>query len=144
MKLYELESVAAKSYKDFTAFVNDEKLFIEDYQFFSLYMKRNAKSSISFIPNALDISMQYCINNYTKDEQGLARAFCVYCICRQIILDMQEWNKPVYTEQELTKLLRYMVNHECVDIKIFANQYISCSSVHPTIVAKIQKIIDEV
>jgi len=119
MTLIELEQLAAKCFKDFSTYYKERTAFIEDYQFFEMYMKRNAKSSILFIPKSYLMSLQSVIDSYSHDERGLERAFCIYNIMKQIILDLQEWNTPVFDEDERNKTLRHMVKHEWVDINVF-------------------------
>lgn len=92
-------------------------------------MKRNVKSAIRFLPKVELRSFQSVIDDYSHDERGLERSFCIYNIMRQIILDLQEWNTPVFDENERDKTLRYMVKHEWIDINVFCNDFIGCSSV---------------
>ena len=141
MTLIELERLAAKCFKDFSTYYKERTAFIEDYQFFEMYMKRNAKSSILFIPKSYLMSLQSVIDSYSHDERGLERAFCIYNIMRQIILDLQEWNTPVFGENERDETLRYMVKHERVDINVFCNGFIGCSSMQSEIRAKIDEIL---
>lgn len=141
MNLIELEQLAAKCFKDFNTYYKERTAFIEDYQFFEVYMKRNAKSNIRFSPKAELRSLQSVIDNYPHDERGLERAFCIYNVMRQIILGLQEWNTPVFDEDERDKTLRYMVKHEWVDINVFCDDFIGCSSAQAEIRAKIDEII---
>lgn len=133
-----LEQLAAKCFKDFDTYYKERTAFIEDYQFFEVYMKRNAKSNIRLLPKAELRSLQSVIDDYPHDE----RSFCIYNVMRQIILDLQEWNTPVFDENERDETLRYMIKHEWVDINVFCNDFISCSSVQPEIRAKINAILD--
>ena len=142
MTRIKLEQLAAKCFKDFGTYYKERTAFIEDYQFFEMYMKRNAKSSIPFLPKAELRSLQSVIDDYSHDEHGLERAFCIYNVMRQIILGLQEWNTPVFDEDERDEILRYMVKHEWVDINVFCNDFIGCSSVHPEIRAKIDEIVN--
>ena len=142
MTRIKLEQLAAKCFKDFNTYYKERTAFIEDYQFFEMYMKRNAKSSIPFLPKAELRSLQSVIDDYSHDEHGLERAFCIYNVMRQIILGLQEWNTPVFDEDERDEILRYMVKHEWVDINVFCNDFIGCSSVHPEIRAKIDEIVN--
>lgn len=142
MTLIELEQLAAKCFKDFNTYYKERTAFIEDYQFFEMYMKRNVKSAIRFLPKAELRSLQSVIDNYSHDERGLERAFCIYNVMRQIILDLQEWNTPAFDENERDETLRYMVKHEWVDIDVFCNDFIGCSSVQPEIRAKIDEIVN--
>lgn len=137
-----LEQLAAKCFKNFDTYYKERTAFIEDYQFFEVYMKRNAKSNIRLLPKAELRSLQSVIDNYSHDERGLERSFCIYNVMRQIILDLQEWNTPVFDENERDETLRYMVKHEWVDINVFCNDFIGCSSVQPEIRAKINAILD--
>lgn len=106
-------------------------------------MKRNAKSTIRFTPKAQLRSLQSVIDNYSLDEHGLERAFCVYNIMRQIILDLQRWNTPVFNEEERDKTLRYMAKHEGVNIDLFCGDFISCATAYPNIEYQIEEIIKE-
>lgn len=142
MTLIELEQLAAKCFKDFDAYYKERTAFIWDYQFFEMYMKRNAKSSIQFSPKTYLRSLQYVIDNYSHDERGLERAFCIYHIVKQIILDLQEWNIPVFDEDVRNETLRHLVKHEWVDIDLFCNDFISCSHAYSEIRQKIDEIVD--
>lgn len=137
-----LEQLAAKCFKNFDTYYKERTAFIEDYQFFEVYMKRNAKSNIRLLPKAELRSLQSVIDDYPNDERGLERSFCIYNVMRQIILDLQEWNTPVFDENERDETLRYMIKHEWVDINVFCNDFIGCSSVQPEIRAKINAILD--
>lgn len=137
-----LEQLAAKCFKNFDTYYKERTAFIEDYQFFEMYMKRNAKSNIRLLPKAELRSLQSVIDDYPNDERGLERSFCIYNVMRQIILDLQEWNTPVFDENERDETLRYMIKHEWVDINVFCNDFIGCSSVQPEIRAKINAILD--
>lgn len=141
MSYLDLEEKASKCFKDFKTYYKERTSFIEDYQFFEMYMKRNAKSAIRFSPKAELRSLQSVIDGYSHDERGLEKAFCVYCIVKQIILDLQEWNTPVFDEGERNETLMLLVKHEWVDIDVFCNDFISCSHAHPEIRAKIDEII---
>lgn len=141
MTLIELERLVAKYFKDFNTYYKECTAFIEDYQFFEMYMKRNAKSDIRFLPKAKLMSLQSVVDNYSRDERGLKRAFCIYNIMRQIVLDLQEYSTPVFDKDERDKTLRYMVKHERVDINVFCNDFIGCSSMQSEIRAKIDEIL---
>ena len=141
MNFIELEKLAAKCFKDFDAYYKECTAFIEDYRFFEMYMKRNTKSSVAFTPRVYSRAFQSVIDNYSHDERGLERAFCIAHIVKQIILDLQEWNMPVFDEDERNQTLRHMVKHEWVDIDVFCNEFISCSSAHSEIRAKIDEIV---
>lgn len=143
MKSIELEQLAAKCFKDFNTYYKERTAFIEDYRFFEMYMKRNAKSDIRFSPKAEQRSLQSVIDNYSHDERGLERAFCIYNVMRQIILGLQEWNTPVFDENERDETLRYMVKHEWVDIELFCKDFISCAIAYPNIREQIDKIVNE-
>ena len=143
MNVIELEQLAAKCFKDFGTYYKERTAFIEDYQFFEMYMKRNSKSAIKFTPKVYSRSLQSVIDNYSHDERGLERAFCIAYIVKQIILDLQDWNTPVFDEGERNETLRYMVKHEWVDIDVFCNEFISCSSAHSEIKSKIDNIVNQ-
>ena len=143
MNVIELEHLAAKCFKDFGTYYKERTAFIEDYQFFEMYMKRNSKSAIKFTPKVYSRSLQSVIDNYSHDERGLERAFCIAYIVKQIILDLQDWNTPVFDEGERNETLRYMVKHEWVDIDVFCNEFISCSSAHSEIKSKIDNIVNQ-
>lgn len=142
MNFIELEELAAKCFKDFNTYYKERTAFIEDYQFFEMYMKRNTKSSVKFIPQTYSRALQSVIDDYPHDERGLERAFCISCIARQIILDLQDWNTPVFSKGERNKTLKYMIDNQIVDIDIFCTEFISCSSAHSEIVNKIGEIYD--
>ena len=143
MTMIDLEERASKCFKDFDTFWKELSTFREDYQFFAMYMKRNTKSNITFIPHVYLKSFQYVIDNYSHDDNGLAKAFCIAYIMKQIILDLQEWNTPVYEEVELNELLKYLVKYEWVDVDIFCQDFISCSHSHPEIRQKIDDILGD-
>ena len=143
MTMIDLEEKASKCFKDFDTFWKELSAFSEDYQFFAMYMKRNTKSNITFVPRVYLKSFQYIIDNYSHDDNGLAKAFCIAYIMKQIILDLQEWNTPVYTEEECNELLKYLVKHEWVDTDIFCQDFISCSQAHSEIRQKIKDIIGD-
>ena len=143
MSKIELEDTAAKCFKDFDTFWKKLSAFVDDYQFFAMYLKRNAKSNISFIPHVYLKSFQYIIDNYSHDDNGLAKAFCIFCIMKQIILDLQDWNTPIYTEEERDRLLKYLVRYEWVDVDLFCQDFISCSQSHPKIRQKIKDIVGD-
>ena len=142
MTFIELEQLAGKCFKDFSTYYKERTAFIEDYQFFEMYMKRNAKSDIRLLPKAELRSLQSVIDNYSHDERGLERAFCIYNIVKQIVTDLQEWNTPVFGEAERNETLQHMVKHEWVNIDVFCNDFIGCSSVRPEIRAKIDEIVN--
>lgn len=143
MTMIDLEHKAAKCFKDFDTFWKELSAFREDYQFFAMYMKRNTKSNITFVPRVYLKSFQYVIDNYPHDDNGLAKAFCIAYIMKQIILDLQEWNTPVYTEEERNELLKYLVKYEWVDTDIFCQDFISCSHAHSEIKQKIDDILGD-
>lgn len=143
MKKPELEAKAAKCFDSFDTYWRKLCAFREDYLFFEMYMKRNSKSEVAFLPSVYLKSFQSVINDYPKTNDGLERAFNVFTIARQIILDLQEWNTPVYEESERDTILKELVKHEWVDIDLFCNDFISCSSVHSEICQKIADIIKE-
>lgn len=143
MKMPELEAKAAKCFANFDTYWRKLCAFREDYLFFEMYMKRNSKSEVAFLPSVYLKSFQSVINDYPKTNDGLERAFNVFTIARQIILDLQEWNTPVYEESERDTILKELVKHEWVDIDLFCNDFISCSSVHSEIRQKIADIIKE-
>ena len=62
---------------------------------------------------------------------------------QQIIKDMHHYNTPLFTNEEHKELLNYLVKHEYVDIDIFCNEFISCSSVHLEIRNKINELIKD-
>ncbi len=117
--------------------------FREDYFFFKMYMKRKSKSEVTFVPGVYPRSFQSVINDYPKNEEGLERAFNIFTIAKQIIIDLQEWNEPVYEESERNELLKEIIKHEYVDIDLFCNDFITCSSVHPEIRQKIKDIVSD-
>jgi hypothetical protein len=139
----DLEAKATKCFDSFDAYWRKLCAFREDYLFFGMYMKRNSMSDVEFLPSVYLKSFQSVINDYPKTEDGLERAFSVFTIARQIILDLQEWNKPVYEESERNAILKELVNHEWVDIDLFCNDFIGCSSAHSEIRQKIDDIIKE-
>ena len=139
----DLEVKAAKCFDSFDTYWRKLCAFREDYLFFEMYMKRNSKSDVAFLPSVYLKSLQSVINNYPKTEDGLERAFNIFTITRQIILDLQEWNKPVYEESERNAILKELVKHEWVDIDLFCNDFIGCSSVHSEIRQKITDITND-
>lgn len=139
----DLEVKAAKCFDSFDTYWRKLYAFREDYLFFEMYMKRNSKSDVVFLPSVYLKSFQSVINDYPKTEDGLERAFNIFTITRQIILDLQEWNKPVYEESERNAILKELVRHEWVDIDLFCNDFISCSSAHSEIRQKIDDITNE-
>lgn len=145
--MIDLEEKASKYFKDFDTFWKELSAFREDYQFFAMYMKRNTKSNITFIPRVYLKSFQYVIDNYPHDDNGLAKAFCIAYIMKQIILDLQNvlhhWDSPVYTEEECNELLKYLVKYEWVDTDIFCQDFISCSHAHSEIKQKIDDILGD-
>lgn len=143
MKDFELEEKAKKCFDSFSTYWRKMCAFREDYLFFKMYMKHSSKSEVTFVPSVYPRSFQSVINNYTQTEDGLKRAFDVFTIARQIILDLQEWNEPVYEETERDELLREIVKHEYVNIDLFCNDFITCSSVHPEISQKIKDIVSD-
>lgn len=143
MKNIELEQIAAKCFPDFETYWKKRSAFIEDYIYFELYMKRNRKSDIEFVPSMQLRSLSSVVKSYSHNEEGLERAFCVYHIVRQLILEMQEWNTPVFEKEEHDKLLRYAVRHEWVDIEMFCKDFISCAIAYPNIREQIEKIVNE-
>ena len=62
---------------------------------------------------------------------------------KQIILDLQDWNTPVYEETERNELLKYLVKYEWVDVDIFCQDFISCSYAQPEIRQKIKDIVGD-
>lgn len=143
MNTPELEEKAAKCFDSFDTYWKKMCVFRDDYLFFDMYMKRNRKSDIDFMPSVYNRSFQSVIKDYPKTEQGLERAFNIFTIAKQIILDLQEWNTPVYEEAERNKILKEIVKHEYVDIDLFCNDFISCSHAHAEIRQKIADIIEE-
>lgn len=143
MNKIDLTEKAAKCFDDFDTYWRKLCAFREDYLFFEMYMKRNSKSDVAFLPSVYLKSFQSVINDYPKTEDGLERAFNTFTITRQIILDLQEWNKPIYEESERNTILKELVTHEWVDIDLFCNDFIGCSSVHSEIRQKIEDIIKE-
>lgn len=143
MKKIELEEKASKCFDSFGTYWKKLTAFKEDYMFFSLYMKRHTKSDIDFLPSVYLKSFQAVINDYSKDDNGLEKAFNIFTITKQIILDMQDWNTPVFEEIERNELLKEIVKHEYVDIDLFCNDFISCSHAHAEIRQKIEDIIKE-
>ena len=140
---WEIENSTAKCFKDFSTYWHEVSNFVEDYLFFKLYMSRNAKSNIQFIPRVSSRSFQFILDSYMENEEELHKAFNIFHIMKQIILDFQDWNKPVYKEQERNDLLRYLVNYEWVDIDVFCNDFISCSHSHAEIRQKIEDVLKE-
>lgn len=143
MNKADLEIKAAKCFDSFDTYWQRLCAFREDYLFFEMYMKRNSKSNVAFLPSVYLKSFQSVINDYPKTEDGLERAFDVFTIAKQIILDLQEWNKPVYEESERNAILKELIKHEWVDIDLSCNDFIGCSSVHSEIRKKIDDIIKE-
>ena len=141
MKLYEIEEKAAKCFPDASEFYKKVHLFLEDYQFFTLYMKRNTRS-VEFKPAPYSISLQHTLKNSTQDDIGIERAYATYIVVRQLILDMLPWNTPVYEQQEHDELLRYMVKREWIDIDVFCTEFISCSHAHPEVRQRIDDILN--
>ena len=139
----DLEMKAAKCFDSFDTYWRKLCVFREDYLFFEMYMKRNSKSDVAFLPSVYLKSFQSVINDYPKTEDGLERAFNVFTIARQIILDLQEQNKPVYEESERNAILKELVKHEWVDIDLFCNDFIDCSSAHSEIRQRITDIIND-
>lgn len=144
MTKIELEEKAKKCFDSFEAYWEKVSTFKEDYLFFEMYMKRYKKSEVTFVPSVYLRSFQSVINDYSKDDEGLEKAFNIFTITKQIILDLQEWNKSVYEETERNELLKEIVKHEYVNIDLFCNDFISCSSAHPEIRQKILDIIDDI
>ena len=142
MTSLELEDIAAKSFPDFHTYWKTMCAFRDDYLFFGVYMSRNRKSEIDFKPGVYLRSFQSVIDDYPKTEPGLARAFNIFTIVKQIILDLQEWNTPVYEEAERNRILKEIVKYEYVDIDIFCNDFVSSSSMRSEIRAKIDEIIN--
>ena len=138
---WEIENCAAKCFKDFSTYLHEVLNFVEDYVFFKLYMRRNATSNIQFIPKVSSRSFQSILDRYKENEEELQKAFNIFYIMRQIILDFQNWNKPVYEEQERNDLLRYLVKYEYVNIDIFCNDFIPCSHSHVEIRQKISDVL---
>jgi hypothetical protein len=143
MKKIELEEKASKCFDSFDTYWKKLTAFKEDYMFFALYMKRHTTSGIDFLPSVYLKSFQSVINDYSKDDEGLEKAFNVFTITKQIILDMQDWNKSVYEETERNELLKEIVKYEYVDIDLFCNDFISCSHAHADIRQKIEDIIND-
>lgn len=141
--MLDLEMKAAKCFDSFNTYWRKLCTFREDYLFFEMYMKRNSKSDVAFLPSVYLKSFQSVINDYPQTEDGLERAFNVFTIARQIILDLQEQNKPVYEESERNAILKELVKHEWVDIDLFCNDFIGCSSVHSEIRQKITDITND-
>jgi len=142
MRFIDFEEKASKCFEDFETYYKERTAFIDDYQFFDMYMKRNAKSAIRFSPKAERRSLQSVIDNYSHETKGLEKAFCIYYIMRHIILGLQEWNAPVFEDDERDELLRYLVKYEYVDIDAFCTDFIGCSRAHPEIRAKIDEILN--
>lgn len=142
MTSLQLEDIAAKSFPDFHTYWKTMCAFRDDYLFFEMYMSRNRKSEIDFKPGVYLRSFQSVIDDYPKTEQGLARAFNIFTIVKQIILDLQEWNTPVYEEAERNRILREIVKYEYADIDTFCNDFVSCSSAQPEIRQKIAEILN--
>lgn len=142
-KVFNLEAKAAKCFDSFDTYWRKLCTFREDYLFFKMYMKRNSKSDVGFLPNVYLKSFQSVINDNPQTESGLERAFNVFTIARQIILDLQEWNNPVYEELERNAILKELVEHEWIDIDLFCNDFISCSSAHLKIRRRITDIIND-
>lgn len=143
MNKIDLYEKAAKCFDSFDTYWRKLCAFRDDYLFFEMYMKRNSKSDVAFLPSVCLKSFQSVINDYPKDEDGLERAFNIFTITRQIILDLQEWNNPIYEESERNIILKELVKHEWVDIDLFCNDFIGCSLAHPEIRQKIDGIIKE-
>lgn len=139
----DLEVKAAKCFDSFDTYWRKLCAFRDDYLFFEMYMKRNSKSDVEFLPSVCPKSFQSVINDYPQSEDGLERAFNVFTITRQIILDLQEWNKPVYEESERNTILKEFVKHEWVDIDLFCNDFIGCSLAQPEIRQRIMDIIND-
>ena len=141
--LNELETIASHCFSDFSTFWKKFTAFKSDYQFFKLYMERNSKSDINFIPAAYSKSLNSLLDNYFHDEKGLELIFCIYYITQQIIKDMHSYNTPLFTEEEHKELLNYLVKHEYVNIDIFCNEFIGCSSLYTEIRNKINELVKE-
>ena len=143
MTKLELEEKASKCFDSFDTYYKKLTAFKEDYMFFALYMKRHTKSDIDFLPSVYLKSFQAVINDYPKTDDGLEKAFNIFTVTKQIILDMQAWNKSVYEEDERNKILKEIVKCEYVNIDLFCNDFISCSGVHAHIRQKIDNIIND-
>lgn len=142
MTKIDLEHAAAKCFTDFSNYWKKMNAFREDFLFFKLYMKRNSKSDIMFTPAVYSKSFQYVLNSYSQDEEGLAKAFNIFHIMKQLILDFQEWNTPIYSVEERNNLLRYLIKYEYVDVDIFCRDFISCSRSFPEIKQEILEIAE--
>lgn len=143
MKLYELEHTAAKTFSDYEAFWKAQKAFTDDFLYFQMYMKRHTTSNVSFTPAVYSRSLQSLIDCYSHDEQGLERAYCIYCIMKQIILDFLPWREPILDEEERNKLLRYFVKYEYADLDIFCKDFIDCSSAYPEVYQNIKDALGD-
>lgn len=93
-----------------------------------------------------NVALQYfnktceCCNN--KDAKGLKRSFRIYQVVKQIIVDLQEWNKPVFSERDRNALLKWAVEYGGIDIDTFCNEFASCSIGHNNVRQKIAEIIN--
>lgn len=137
-----LRDFAQKCFKNFIKFDKEESAFVDDYCFFSMYMNRERKSNEMFIPSMCSKSFQSVIDRNNKDAKGLKRSFRIYQVVKQIILDLQEWNEPVFSERDRNALLKWAVEYGGVDIDIFCNEFVSCSIGHNNVRQKIAEIIN--
>lgn len=141
MEMYELEKYASKCFKDYDTFCREMNAFKSDCEFFDMYMKCNAKSIWRLVPIPITRSLDYSLKNFKFSS--IEKAFCIFYICRQIVLDLQDWNTQVYTSEEITTLVRYMARNEYVEFKVFCDDWIGCSMAHADIVAKLECILGE-
>ena len=139
--LSELERIASHCFGSFDNYWDKFTAFKDDYIFFKLYMKRNSKSDITFIPSTNNRSLNSLLNNYYLDEDGLRKIFCIYYIMRQIIKDLQPWGTSLYTEYEHKELLNYLTKHEYVDIDLFCDDFVGCSSAQSDVRNKISEFL---
>lgn len=141
-----LKDFAQKCFKSFTKFDKEESAFVDDYHFFSMYMNRERKSNEMFVPRFVPSmysrSFQSVIDRNNKDAKGLKRSFRIYQVVKQIILDLQEWNEPVFSERDRNALLKWAVEYGGVDIDTFCNEFVSCLIEDNNVRQKIAEIIN--
>jgi hypothetical protein len=137
-----LQDFAQKCFKNFVKFDKEESAFVDDYHFFSMYMNRERKSNEMFIPSMDSKSFQSVIDRNNKDAKGLKKSFRIYHVVKQIIVDLQEWNKPAFSERDRNALLKWAVEYGGVDIDTFCNEFVSCSIGYNNVRQKIAEIIN--
>lgn len=123
------------------------KALQEDLEFFTLYIKRNQKSTkfgFRIIPTEFSytksLSDIFEATGFYKDN--IEDTYCMFILLKSIILDIYN-ETNIYTNEEINKFNAFLRNDYGLEMKDYIGDFVNCSLGHNTTKTKLLTILGE-